>query len=294
VAPVANPLYQQNVLNTLPKVGRNAVQASLIEYDINGKQEKPLWQFLVNPAQLDFGRSADYGKVSPHASSTPTQHYNHTNATTLSIPDILLYTHCMGRTVKPLIDGINRLMEATPEKNKFAPPVLMFRWGKFRFGPCVLTNIKWTTRAVLDGDPANVKLSLDFELIAKPKTKAELEAKARIKTSEAAKKRTKEGKPALPLTDRQRKEASDKAKEFLKTNLKAWSPDIQSAIEKNNYKLATNADTGDVTMSVNDQPIGVVLRSLGDANCKADAKSTTVPLAQGAKNPELKPKESTP
>jgi hypothetical protein len=66
---------------------------------------------------------------------------------------------------------------------------------------------------------------------------------------------------------------------------------VQAAIAKNNYKLSTDADTGDVTMlGDKGQKLGVVLRSLGDGNQRGDSKTTTIPLAQGAKHPEIKPK----
>jgi hypothetical protein len=289
---MTNPLYNPTALKSLPSAKNNGrAEAVLIEYDINGKQEKPLWLFLINPATLKFSGSADYGSTTPHAAKAPTLHYNGASGEKLTISNILLSTHCLGKTVKPLIEGLRALLRAKPENNQFAPPVLMFRWGKRRFGPCVLTDLDWDESAWLDGDPAKAVLNITLQEIARPLTKAEKEAKARVKDSAQAKKREKQGKPPLPLTDRQRKEASEKAKEFLKANNKSWAADIQAAIAKNNYKLSTDADTGDVTMTDGQgKSLGVVLRSLGDGNQRAEAKTTTLPLAQGAKHPEIKPK----
>jgi anti-sigma28 factor (negative regulator of flagellin synthesis) len=136
-------------------------------------------------------------------------------------------------------------------------------------------------------------MSLTLERIPKPMTAAEIEAKKKAKDKADEEKRSQTGKPPIKLTDRQRKEASDKAKEYLKTNTKIWAPDIQSAIEKGNYKLATDADTGDVTMlDAKGKKLGVVLRSLGDKQQSANDKITTIPVKKDAKVPELKPEKS--
>jgi hypothetical protein len=285
----SHPLYNSTALNSLPSAKTSGrVEAALVEFDINGKQEKPIWLFLANPASLKFSESADYGKVAPLASLAPTRHYNGASGAKLVIGDILMSTHCMGKTVLPLIEGARSLLRAKPEENKFAPPVLMFRWGKRRFGPCILTDLSWDESAWLDGDPAKAVMTMTLEEIPRPKTKAELEAKARSRAEDSEKKRKAQGKPPIKLTDRQRQEASDRAKEYLKTNRKSWAPDVQSEIDKGAYKLLTDAETGDVTLiSKKGEKVGVVLRSLGDKEQSAGEKITTIPLAKDAKYPSL-------
>ncbi len=289
----SHPLLNPTAYSKLPSASSGGrVEAVLLEYDIEGKKEKPLWLFLVNPATLDYQDSAEYSEVSPLASRVKVKQYNASSGAELTISDLLFSTYCLGKSLKPLTEGIQALLKAKTEENKFAPPVLMFRWGTKRFGPCVLTDVKWTESAWLGGEAARLKMSLTLEEIPKPLTKAEIEAKQKLKDKADEQKREKDGKPPIKLTDRQRQEASTKAKEYLKANTKVWAPDIQSAIEKGNYKLSTDADTGDVTMvDVTGKKLGVVLKSLGDKQQSATDKITTIPLTKDAKVPELKPEK---
>lgn len=289
-----HPLLNPSAYATLPSASSSGrVEAVLLEYDINGKEEKPLWLFLVNPATLDYQDTAEYNEVSPLASKVKVKQYTGSSGAKLTISDLLFSVYCLGKSLKPLTEGIQALLKAKTEENKFAPPVLMFRWGTKRFGPCVLTDVRWSESAWLGGEAARVKMSLTLEEVPKPLTAAEIEAKKKAKQGADAKKRESDGKPLLKLTDRQRKEASGKAKEYLKTNTSIWSPDIQSAIEKGNYKLATDGDTGDVTMfNAKGLKLGVVLRSLGDKQQTANDKITTIPLKQGATIPQLKPEKA--
>lgn len=289
------PLINPTAYSKLPSASSSGgnVEAVLLEYDIEGKKEKPLWLFLVNPATLDYQDSAEYNEVSPLASKVKVRQYSGSSGARLTISDLLLSTYCLGKSLKPLTEGIQALLKAKPEENKFSPPVLLFRWGTKRFGPCVLTDVKWTESAWLGGEAARIKMSLTLEEVPKPPTKADIEAKKKAKEKADQDKRSSSGKPAQKLTERQRKEASDKAKEFLKANSQNWSADIQSAVEKGNYKLATDADTGDVTMfDVKGKKLGVVLRSLGDKRQLANDKITTIPVKKDAKVPELKPEKS--
>lgn len=290
----SNSLLNPTALAILPSASTSGrVEAVLLEYDIEGKKEKPLWLFLVNPATLDYQDSADYSEVSPLASRVKVRQYTASSGARLTISDLLFSTYCLGKSLKPLTEGIQALLRAKTEENKFAPPVLMFRWGSKRFGPCVLTDVKWTESAWLGGEAARLKMSLTLEEVPKPLTAAEIEARKKAKEKADQEKRSTSGKPPVKLTDRQRKEASDKAKEYLKTNAKLWSADVQAAVEKGNYKLATDPDTGDVTMfDAKGAKLGVVLRSLGDKQQLANDKITTIPLAKDTKVPELKAERS--
>lgn len=265
----------------------------LLEYDINGKEEKPLWRFLVNPASLDYQESAEYNEVAPLASKVKVKQYSGASGAKLTISDLLFSTYCYGKSLKPLTEGITALLKARTEENKFAPPVLMFRWGSKRFGPCVLSDAKWTESAWLGGEAARIKMSLSLEEVPKPPSKAEIEAKKKLKEKADQQKRSDGGKPPIKLTDRQLKEASTKAATYLKANTKTWAPDIQSAIDKGNYKLSTDADTGNVTMfDAKGTKLGVVLKSLGDKQQTANDKITTIPVKKDAKIPDLKPEKA--
>ena len=289
----APPLINPSALAILPNGTKSPgrIEAVLLEYDVEGKVEKPLWLFLVNPATLDYQASAQYAEASPLASKVKAKQFTASSGEKLTISDLIFETYCLGKSLLPLSDGLKALLEAKTEQGKFAPPILLFRWGKKRFGPCVLTDVRRTETAWLDGDPARMKLTLTLEEIPKPPTKAELEAKKKAREEAAAQRREAEGKPPLKLTGRQQQEAVEAAKAYLKANAAAFSADVQKEIEKGDYQLATDPDTGDVTLSsAKGDKIGVVLRSLGDNKIVANSKVTSVPLASGAKLPELVPK----
>jgi hypothetical protein len=290
----ANSLLNPTALATLPDASSSGgrIEAVLLEYDIEGKKEKALWHFLVNPATLKYSDSADYNEVSPLASKVKVKQYSSSSGLKLKISDLLFSVYCLGKSLRPLTEGIDALLKAKTEENQFAPPVLMFRWGSKRFAPCVLIDVEWDESAWLGGEAARVKMSLTLEEIPKPLTTAEIEAKKKTKGKADQEKRSQAGKPPLKLTERQRKEASDKAKEYLKANTQNWTADVQAAIEKG-YKLATDAETGDVTMfDAKGKKLGVVLRSLGDKQQIANDKITTIPLKKDAKIPELKAERS--
>lgn len=285
---IINPTAYRN----LPKAeaSQEIVEAVLLEYDMNGKEEKPLWFFLVNPRALQFQDQAEYGTVSPLATKAKHRFYNAASGATLRISDLVFSLYCLGRSARPLIDGARALLRAKPEENKFAPPVLMFRMGRRRFGPCILTSVDWSEEAWLGGDPARVKMSLVLEEIARPLTPAELEAKAKAKEQAERDKNKAEDKPKLPLTQRQREEASKAAKEYLTKNAEEWDANVQSLVKRGAYKLSTDEKTGDVTMfDSKGQKLGTVLRALGDKKLLANKTITTIPLKTGGKVPELKP-----
>ena len=282
-------MYNRAVLNTLPNAQKSNArfEAVLIEYDIEGKTEKAAWTFLIHPQSLKFNDAAKYNEISPLASSVANLQYEHSTGATLSISDLLMDTWCLGKSLRPVIDGVRALLKAKTDQGKFSPMVLAFRWGSFRFSPCVLTDIDWEVTRVLSGEPARVKMSITLKEIPKPLTRAEKDAKEKQKQALVADRRVAEGKPKLPLTQRQAEDASKAAKDYLISNKSNFSADVQAAIASNKYKLSTDRDSGNVSMLVDDKVIGIVLRSLG-SSVIANSKITTIPTKENVKLPELK------
>lgn len=279
--------YNDKAYNQLPDADKqgNPIEAVLLEYDISGNAAKPLWLFLVNPQSLRFSREAKYTEISPLASQRSEIQYTATTGQTLSIPDLILQTWYCGKSLRPLIEGINLLIEADIKKKKYAPPILKFQWGTREFGPCVLTNIQWEESAWLGGEPASVRLGLELKEAPKAISRGEIEQQ-KTKALETAKTtREKQGKPRLPLTDRQRSDASTAAKKYLETNIKQWAADVQATIRSNKYKLSTDASSGAVTMiGIGGKAIGKVLVWDGfQANTGQGV--TTIPLVTGGKAP---------
>ncbi|RCJ20129.1 hypothetical protein A6S26_05255 [Nostoc sp. ATCC 43529] len=276
-----------SVYSQLPEASKEgaSIEAVLLEYDISGNAAKPLWQFLVNPQSLRFSREAKYTEISPLASQRSEVQYVATTGQTLSIPDLILQTWYCGKSLRPLIEGINLLLQADIKNKKYAPPILKFQWGTREFGPCVLTNIQWEESAWLGGEPASVKLGLELKEVPKAISRGEIEQQ-KTKAMETAKTtREKQGKPRLPLTDRQRADASTAAKKYLETNIKQWAADVQAAIRGNKYKLSTDANSGAVAMiGVGGKAVGTVLVWDG-FTAKTGQSITTIPLVTGGKAP---------
>jgi len=259
------------------------VEAALVEFDLSG-EEKPAWLFLINPRSIRYQESANFTAVSTKASPIPHQHYTGGSGTTLAIPDLLLWTFICGKSSKPLLTGLSELMKAKPDRDLFTPPLLLLRMGRLRFGPCVLSQIEREETAWLDGDPAQVKLSITLLEVPRPLSEAEKAAVAERRAAQEAAARERQGQPRTALTDRQQQEASTLAKEWLEGNTAAFAGNVQALLNSDRYTLRVSADTGDVTMLGSDgAAIGVVLRYTGRAVRTQGV--TTVPLAQGQSLP---------
>ncbi|NDJ20952.1 hypothetical protein GS682_04690 [Nostoc sp. B(2019)] len=279
--------FNARAYDSLPNAdkAKGAIAAVLLEYDISGNTPKPLWVFLVNPQSLRFSREAKYTEISPLASKRCEIQYASTNGQTLSIPDLILQTWYCGKSLRPLIEGINLLLEADIKNKKYSPPILKFQMGTREFGPCVLTNVQWEESAWLGGEPASVKLGLELKEVPKAISRGEVEQQKTKATETAKVNREKQGKPRLPLTDRQRTDASAAAKKYLETNIKQWAADVQAAIRGNKYKLSTHASSGAVAMiGVGGKAIGTVLVWEG-FKPKTGQSITTIPLVSGGKAP---------
>lgn len=265
---------------------KGAIEAMLVEYDIDGKKDKPLWTFLVNPSNLKFSDAAEYDKTSPIASAVPHRTYSNSTGRTLTITDMLMDTWYTGKSLQPLVEGVRALLKAKTEQNQFSPPVLAFLMGTKRFAPCVITKLDWIESRFLSGAPGRISMSIVLEEIPTPPTKAELERREKVKREAIADRRQQQGRPRLDLTDRQQKAAIEQAKRYLNSNKSQFSAEVQGYINLGKYQLKVNKESGDVEMMVGEKSYGIVLRSLGE-KFLANPKITTVPLKANGKLPEL-------
>jgi hypothetical protein len=265
------------------------VEAILLEYEPEGKEEKLAWGFLINPQSLDFENSATYGEVAPHATTVTSSQYSHTTGQTLTTPGMQFALWCHKKSCKVLLDGLRKLLEADPLNNKFSPPLLRFSWGSFNLGPLSLVKYSYKITAIAGGEPTDVRdLTLTFKEQPRPLTKAEQEKRAsdRLKQQqEAAKLR---GEPALELTDRQKTDALTLAEKYLKDNVAQWSADVQAIVKGADLKksLVIDTKTGNVTLNGKEnKAIGVILQYVGN-DAIAGAKCT-IPVKQGGKAPDI-------
>lgn len=260
-----------------------------MEYEPEGKEEKLAWGFLINPQSLDFENSANYGEVAPHATTVTSSQYSHTSGQTLTTPGMQFSLWCYKKSVKTLLDGLKKLLEADPLNNRFSPALLRFSWGSYNLGPLVLLKYSYKVTAVSNGEPTDIKdLTLTFKEQPRPLTKAEQEQRAQQRLKQQQETAAARGEPSLTLTERQQADAIALAEKYLKDNLNQWSPDVQALIKSEKdlkKKLTADTKTGAVTLSDKDgKKVGVVLTYDGT---KATAGSKcTIPVKQGGKAPE--------
>ena len=148
----------------------------------------------------------------------------------------------------------------------YAPPLLSFVWGDRRFAPCVITEVSWDESGWHSGRAARAVLNFTLIEVRDPKKRADplVPAEKQGRTSEDKEKEASaKTPPKLPkeLTERQRKEGSNAAKEYLRQNQKSLPPALKGVVDSNSYFLSTDEATGAITMlDSNKREIGVVGR----------------------------------
>ncbi len=282
--------FNSQAYNLLPDAQKGKAEAVLLEYDISGNSPKPLWLFLVNPQSLKFSKTAEYNEIKPLGSKVSELQYTSSSGRSLSISELILQTWYCGKSLRPLLEGVQKLLEADVKNKKYSPPILKFQMGAREFGPCVLTKLDWDESAWLGGEPASVRLNLELREVPKVVSRGEIEKAKEKATSSAKTTREQQGKPRLPLTDRQRSDGSNAAKKYLQANINSWIADVQAAIRGNKYKLATNKSSGQVVMSdEGGKKLGTVLVWDGTTG-KAGAGITTIATMKNVKPPEYNAK----
>jgi hypothetical protein len=289
--------YNEKVFQSLTDLTASGqpVEAILLEYEPEGKEEKLAWGFLINPQSLDIENSGNYGEVAPHATTVTSSQYSHTSGQTLTTPGMQFALWCYKKSAKKLLDGLKKLLEADPDNKRFSPPLLRFSWGSYNLGPLVLVKYSYKIVALSGGEPTDVRdLSLTFKEQPRPLTKAEQEAKAIERLKEQQKIFGAQDAPKLELTQRQQELAIAEAEKYLKANASQWSADVQSLIKSPDFKkyLSVDSKTGIVTLSGKDsKKLGVVLQY--DGTKAIAGTKCTVPVKQGGKAPDIPAPKTT-
>lgn len=269
------PKTNSAAIANLPTAQKNWVEAFLIEYSVEETvEEKRLWQFQYNPSVLRFSGESKWNAVETFAAREADQQFGSSTGLTLEIPNIYLDTFCLGKSLKPLLDGLDELRKADIRQSKFNPTILSFVFGSRRFSPCVLTRLNWDEVAWLGGEPARVQLSMTLQQLPIPGKLGLAAIAPELQL------------PPEGLTERQRGEGSEAAKKWLTDNAQTLSPDVQNLVRSNGYKLSTDAD-GKVTMTnAAGQAIGILgtwdgsqLDTSGSTIPKASSSSNTSPVA---------------
>jgi hypothetical protein len=244
--------FNQSAIANLPAASKSQAEAVLMEYSIDPTTEKKLWTFLYNPSVLRFSGDAKYSESGTFAAREQDMQYGNSTGLTLEIPNLYLDSYCLGKSLKPLLEGIDELRKADIKQSRFSPPILSFVFGSRRFSPCVLTRVGWDEVNWLGGEPARAQMNLTLQQIPEP---------GKLGLGAIAPELQSLDQLPADLTERQREEGSAAAKEHLNANIQTLSPEVQGLVRSNAYKLGTDAATGDVTMVRADgTAIGVVGR----------------------------------
>lgn len=192
-----------DVLNSLPTAAKAGGIPAKLE-----TPKGPL-SFLYNPERLKWSRQAVYSESATVGTSVSAQELIRSGNRVLDIPDLLLDTQAAGKSLRPLLDGLEELL--LPPKS-----VVFFVWGSERFGPAVLQSMDWEVTGWLSGEPAIARLNLTL-LGDKPKdSPASSPAQAPAPTG------------AVDLTERQQAEGVTQGAAFARSNF--ISPEISAAI----------------------------------------------------------------
>lgn len=242
-------VYHQAILNSLPDATRETKTAKAYLFDYNQTaQGQYLWGFLYNPSTLEFSRSAKYSESQTLSAKKQDLQYGYTGGKTLTINEIVLDSWQQGKTIQPLLDGIEKLLECDINKKQYSPPILSFVFGSRRFGPCVLTNVKWTETGWLGGAPARATMSLSLLEIPEPMTKEVIAVRTREIAAAVALAKQQQGQPRMELTQRQSSDVINEAKAWLTANVDKFDPKIVPIIKSKNYTLKIDSKLGLVYM----------------------------------------------
>ncbi len=268
--------YNQQAFRELPGIApiSRGIEAYLLTYSPDLNEKDILWQFLIAPSRLQFSRSAKYNENTAFADKVSDRQYANTSGSTLTINNLEFHTWIYQKSMRPLVEGVMALMEA--KEDTFAPPILSFVMGNRRFGPCVLTDVNWDEFAWLQGEQAGINMSLTLAQIPDPGLRGD--AKITESTNQELDETVDGPKPRNPLTDRQRKDASDAAKAYLVENQAKFNSVVAEAIKSSAYFLETDKESGEVKMLDREKKlIGIVGLYNGQ---EFSDKTSTIPLKE--------------
>jgi len=188
-----------DVLNSLPTAAKAG--------GIPAKLETPVGPltFLYNPERLKWSRQAVYSESATVGTPISAQELIRSGNRVLDIPDLLLDSQAAGKSLRPLLEGLELLL-LPPKSNVF------FVWGSERFGPAVVQSMDWEVTGWLSGEPAIARLNLSL-LGDKPK---DAPVPAQVPDRE------------IYLTERQQAEGATQGAAFARSNF--ISPEISAAI----------------------------------------------------------------
>ncbi|WP_414579113.1 hypothetical protein [Anabaena sp. CCY 9402-a] len=233
----------ERIISQLPRVARNDTAYAYLVDNLGNT----VYTFLFNPESKAINLRASYKESVAALTYLPSQSYQYTSGQTLELYNLILEAWSRGKSVKPQLDALMGLMRADPAKGKYAPSPVTFTWGSNKFGLAVITELSWVETAWLGGEVASAKVNLKL-LEVPPISKADTPQE---RIAAAASKE-------LPLTERQKAEASTKAGAWLRANIKTLSTSTSQLVRSNSFKLSTSTSGVVSFLDSKNKVIGVI------------------------------------
>jgi hypothetical protein len=219
------------VLASLPTAPQTRVPAILTD-----RTGKILYRFLYAPETQKYFKEAKFTEVPTGGTWIQPQVYGYTTGRTQTLNDLLIDTHCEGRSARELIEGLGILMN--PDRESFKPTVVYFIFGSSSFGPAYIKTLDWEEQGWLNGEFALGRISLT--LIEIPGATTQTETNTNLAEPQP---------PPMPTyTARLKEEARTQADRWLTQNLNRLKPDIQQRVRTRSFRFLTD-DYGTVSMT---------------------------------------------
>lgn len=226
-------MVNTSVLNSLPLVEQNTFATARLVDDLG----RNVYNFLFNPESKSFSLRANYKEGAAALTNLPSLSYQYTTGLTLDLSNLILESWARSKSITPLLNSLKGLMQADPARGKYAPSPITFTWGANTFGPAVITSLDWVETAWVGGEPASARVNLRLQEI--PSTRSTETSQQRVQAAATREQ---------PLTDREKAEATSKARTNLQQSLKALNTTVAQLVRSGNYRL-TVSDMGVVTIT---------------------------------------------
>ena len=228
------------VLNSLSVAQKVADRYAQLIFEDTGA----VLSFLYNPERLAFSRSARNVEAVVIGAPINDQNYLGSSGKRLELSDLLLDSFDAGKSLKPLLEGLESLVLpiesgsaiASPSAGSpagspvpFASQRVFFSWGKQRFGPAIVTEISWEETAWLDGEPAAARVNLSLTQVPSVDPVSSANTVEAVAVAERGE-----------LTERQQGEGASAALGYLHDSLASLPTTGRLSLQSGRYQIAAD------------------------------------------------------
>ena len=243
------PLANSEVLESLTQVEETYARSYLT--NINGEV---LYKFLFNPESLDSRKSVRYSEVEVGGTAIQPQYYKNTSGTTLELNELQFDTFCEKLSSRQLIEGLGRL--TLPDSQTLKPALVNFVFGSFLFGPAIITDLSWTTKGFINGEPAIGTINISLTEVPSQTLPSAYSTRRIEPTSSTANGSTTASATATPpLTARQQETVREQTLSYIGSNLNRFPVDVRQAYSAGRLQI-TIPSADQINMTENTSNLG--------------------------------------